>query len=128
MQWIEPHWTLLTDEEKTVAADGVVAAALDIAPGEYVSRRRRSYGISERILALADETPAGGGSHPTGRCAVAIDVVTDRATDWAALFRRDEPLLRIHQTLYDMDQRPQRLNIVIRSTQHVHSGPLRLRE
>lgn len=128
MQWIEPHWTLLTDEEKTVAADGVVAAALDIALGENVSRRRRTYGISGRVLALADETAAGGGSHPTGRCAVAIDVVTDRATDWAALFRRDEPLLRIHQTLYDMDQRPQRLNIVIRSTQHVHSGPLRLRE
>src|SRR5712672_1367460 len=38
------------------------------------------------------------------------------------------PLLRIHQTLYDKDQRPQRLNIVIRSTQNVHSGPLRLQE
>jgi DNA-binding GntR family transcriptional regulator len=128
LQWIEPHWTLLTDEEKTVAADDVVAAALDIALGENVSRRRRTYGISGRILALADETAAGGGSHPTGRCAVAIDVVTDRATDWAALFRRDEPLLRIHQTLYDTDRRPQRLNIVIRSTQAASSGPLRLQE
>src|ERR1700738_5062566 len=66
LQWIEPHWTLLTDEEKTVSADNVVAAALDIAPGEDVSRRRRTYGISGRILALADETAAGGGSHPTG--------------------------------------------------------------
>ena len=56
LQWIEPHWTLLTDEEKAVAADDVVAAALDIAPGENVSRRRRTYGISGRILAFADET------------------------------------------------------------------------
>jgi len=128
LQWIEPHWTLLTDEEKAVAADDVVAAALDIAPGENVSRRRRTYGISGRILAVADETAAGGGSRPAGRCAVAIDVVTDRSADWAAFFRKDEPLLRIHQTLYDKDRRPQRLNIVIRSTQNVHSGPLRLQE
>ncbi len=128
LQWIEPHWILLTDEEGTVAADDVVAAALDIAPGENVYRRRRTYGISGRILAFADETAAGGGSRPAGRCAVAIDVVTDRSADWAAFFRKDEPLLRIHQTLYDKDQRPQRLNIVIRSTQNVHSGPLRLQE
>jgi DNA-binding GntR family transcriptional regulator len=128
LQWIEPHWTLLTDEEKAVAADDVVAAALDIAPGENVYRRRRTYGISGRILAFADETAAGGGSRSAGRCAVAIDVVTDRSADWAAFFRKDEPLLRIHQTLYDKDRRPQRLNIVIRSTQNVHSGPLRLQE
>src|SRR6267378_4331256 len=128
LQWIEPHWTLLTDEEKTVAADDAVAAALGIPPGENVSRRRRTYGTSGRILAVADETAAGGGSHPAGRCAVAIDVVTARSADWAAFFRKDEPLLRIHQTRYDKDQRPQRLNIVIRSTQNVHSGPLRLQE
>jgi len=128
LQWIEPHWILLTDEERTVAAEDAVAAALGIPPGENVSRRRRTYGISGRILAFADETAAGGGSRPAGRCAVAIDVVTDRSADWAAFFRKDEPLLRIHQTLYDKDRRPQRLNIVIRSTQNVHSGPLRLQE
>ena len=127
LQWIEPHWTLLTDEEKAVAADDVVAAALDIAPGENVSRRRRTYGTSGRILAVADETAAGGGSHPAGHCAVAIDVVTDRS-EWAAFFRKNEPLLRIHQTLFDEDRRPQRLNIVIRSTQAASSGPLRLQE
>src|ERR1700681_2259208 len=78
LQWIEPHWTLLTDEEKTVAANDVVAATLRIPLGENVSRRRRTYAISRRTLAIADETPAGGGSHPAGRCAVPIDVVTDR--------------------------------------------------
>jgi DNA-binding GntR family transcriptional regulator len=46
LQWIEPHWTLLTDEETTIAADDVVAAALGIPPGENVCRRRRTYGIS----------------------------------------------------------------------------------
>src|SRR6266851_4786097 len=84
--------TLREAKEKAVAADDVVAAALDIAPGENVSRRRRTYGISGRILAFADETAAGGGSHLAGRCAVAIDVVTDRSADWAAFFRKDEPL------------------------------------
>jgi hypothetical protein len=127
LQWIEPHWTLLTDEERTVAAEDAVAAALGILPGESVSRRRRTYGISGRILAVADETAAAGGSHCAGHCAVAIDVVTDRA-DWAALFRKTEPLLRIHQTLFDEDRRPQRLNIVVRSTHAASSGPLRLQE
>jgi len=127
LQWIEPHWTLLTDEERTVAAEAVAAAALGIPPGKNVSRRRRTYGISGRTLAVADETAAAGGSRPAARSAVAIDVVTDRS-NWAAFFRKNEPLLRIHQTLYDMDQRPQRLNIVIRSTQAASSGPLRLQE
>jgi DNA-binding transcriptional regulator YhcF (GntR family) len=128
LQWIEPHWTLLTDEETTIAADDVVAAALGIPPGENVCRRRRTYGISGRILAVADETAGAGGSHAAGRCAVAIDVVTDHATDWAAFFRKNEPLLRIRQILFDTDRRPHRLNIVIRSTQDAHSGPLRLHE
>jgi hypothetical protein len=128
LQWIEPHWTLLTDEETTIAADDVVAAALGIPPGENVCRRRRTYGISGRIVAVADETAGAGGSHAAGRCAVAIDVVTDHATDWAAFFRKNEPLLRIRQILFDTDRRPHRLNIVIRSTQDAHSGPLRLHE
>jgi regulatory GntR family protein len=127
LQWIEPHWTLLTDEEKTVAANDVVAATLGIPLGESVSRRRRTYGIFRRTLAVADETAAGGGSHPAGRCAVAIDVVTDR-TEWAVFFRKNEPLLRIHQTVFDEGRRPQRLNIVVRSTQAASSGPLRLLE
>ena len=127
LQWIEPHWTLLTDEERTVAAEDAVAAALGIPPGENVSRRRRTYGISGRTLAVADETAAAGGSRPAARSAVAIDVVTDRS-NWAAFFRKNEPLLRIHQTLFDEHRRPQRLNIVIRSTQAASSGPLRLQE
>jgi hypothetical protein len=127
LQWIEPHWTLLTDEETTVAAEDAVAAALGIAPGENVFRRRRTYGVSGRTLAVADETAAGGGSHPAGHCAVAIDVVTDRSR-WAAFFRKNEPLLRIHQTLFDEHRRPQRLNVVIRSTQAATSGPLRLQD
>lgn len=49
LQWIEPHWTLLTDEETTAAA--AVAAALGIAPGKNVFRRRRTYGVSGRTLA-----------------------------------------------------------------------------
>ncbi len=127
LQWIEPHWTLLTDEERTVAAEAVAAAALGIPPGKNVSRRRRTYGISGRTLAVADETAAAGGSRPAARSAVAIDVVTDRS-NWAAFFRKNEPLLRIHQTLFDEHRRPQRLNIVIRSTQAASSGPLRLQE
>src|SRR5258708_3470018 len=99
LQWIEPHWTLLTDEERTVAAEAVAAAALGIPPGKNVSRRRRTYGISGRTLAVADETAAAGGSRPAARSAVAIDVVTDRS-NWAAFFRRDEPLLPIHQNVF----------------------------
>lgn len=64
LQWIEPHWTQLTDEETTIAADDVVAAALGIPPGENVCRRRRTYGISGRILAVADKT-AGADSLDT---------------------------------------------------------------
>jgi hypothetical protein len=105
----------------------VAAAALGIPPGKNVSRRRRTYGISGRTLAVADETAAAGGSRPAARSAVAIDVVTDRS-NWAAFFRKNEPLLRIHQTLFDEHRRPQRLNIVIRSTQAASSGPLRLQE
>jgi DNA-binding transcriptional regulator YhcF (GntR family) len=127
LQWIEPHWTMLTDEETTAAAEDAVAAALGIAPGENVFRRRRTYGISGRTLAVADETAAGGGSHLAGHCAVAIDVVTDRS-HWAAFFRKNEPLLRIHQTLFDEHRRPQRLNIFFRSTQAATSGPLRLQD
>ena len=48
LQRIEPHWTLLTDEETTAAAEDAVAAALGIAPGENVFRRRRTYGVSGR--------------------------------------------------------------------------------
>jgi len=51
LQRIEPHWTLLTDEETTAAAEDAVAAALGIAPGENVFRRRRTYGVSGRTLA-----------------------------------------------------------------------------
>jgi hypothetical protein len=108
LQWIEPHWILLTDEERTVAAEDAVAAALG-------------------IPAVADETAAAGGSRPAAGCAVAIDVVTDRS-NWAAFFGKNEPLLRIHQTLFDEHRRPQRLNIVIRSTQATSSSPLRLQE
>jgi hypothetical protein len=127
LQWIEPHWTLLTDEETTVAAGDAIATALGVAPGETVFRRRRTYGVSGRILAVADETAAESGSHRAAHCAVAIDVVTDRA-HWAAFFRRNEPLLRIHQTLFDEHRRPQRLNVVIRSTQAATCGPLRLQD
>jgi hypothetical protein len=127
LQWIEPHWTLLTDEEAMVAAEDAVATALGIAPGTNVFRRRRTYGVSGRTLAVADETAAGAGTHRAGHCAVAIDVVTDRS-HWAAFFRKNEPLLRIHQTLFDAHCRPQRLNVVIRSTLASTSGPLRLQE
>jgi len=58
---------------------------------------------------------------------VAIDVVTDRS-HWAAFLRKNEPLLQIHQTLFDEHRRPQRLNVVIRSTQAATSGPLRLQD
>ena len=51
LQRIEPHWTLLTDEETTAAAEDAVAAALGIAPGENVFRRGRTYGVSGRTLA-----------------------------------------------------------------------------
>jgi DNA-binding GntR family transcriptional regulator len=59
LQWIEPHWTLLTDEERTVAAEDAVAAALGIPPGESVSRRRhgpRGLGgvVSKKRAAAAD--------------------------------------------------------------------------
>src|SRR5260221_38624 len=83
--------------------------------------------LREEVSAVADETAAAGGSRPAARSAVAIDVVTDRS-NWAAFFRKNEPLLRIHQTLFDEHRRPQRLNIVIRSTQAASSGPLRLQE
>jgi hypothetical protein len=43
-------------------------------------------------------------------------------------FRKNEPLLRIHQTLFDEHCRPQRLNAVIRSTQAATSGPVRLQD
>lgn len=119
--------TLRTDEETTAAAEDAVAAALGIAPGENVFRRGRTYGVSGRTLAVADETAAGGGSHLAGHRAVAIDVVTDRS-HWAAFFRKNEPLLRIHQTLFDEHHRPQRLNVVIRSTQAATSGPLRFQD
>src|SRR5260370_1838614 len=56
LQWIEPHWTLLTDEERTVAAEDAVAAALGIPPGENVSRRRRHNAHSGRVLATAAVT------------------------------------------------------------------------
>jgi hypothetical protein len=127
LQRIEPHWTLLTDEETTAAAEDAVAAALGIAPGENVFRRGRTYGVSGRTLAVADETAAGGGSHLAGHRAVAIDVVTDRS-HWAAFFRKNEPLLRIHQMLFDEHHRPQRLNVVIRSTQAATSDPLRFQD
>jgi DNA-binding GntR family transcriptional regulator len=53
LQRIEPHLTLLMDEETTAAAEDAAAAALGIAPGENVFRRRRTYGVSGRTLAVA---------------------------------------------------------------------------
>jgi DNA-binding GntR family transcriptional regulator len=88
LQRIEPHWTLLMDEETTAAAEDAAAAALGIAPGENVFRRRRTYGVSGRTLAVAEETAAGGGSHLADHRAVAIDVITDRS-HWAAFFSKE---------------------------------------